>query len=715
MDKQDREKIDAKLCEPVAKIKLTIDGQDVEVSKGATVLQAIETAGIEIPVFCYHPRLKIAGNCRACLVEIEGGPPKPSASCALPATEGMKVKTTSEMVRKAREGVLEFLLINHPLDCPICDQGGECDLQDITLAYGRGQSEFQENKRAVPEKFMGPLVKTVMTRCIHCTRCVRFAEEIAGTPELGGIFRGEKTEITTYQDQPLTSELSGNLVDLCPVGALTSRPYAFRGRPWELSKTSSIDVLDAVGSNIRIDSHENVVKRILPRLNEEINEEWISDKTRHAPCDGLLSQRLDRPYKREKGKLVPCSWEEAFALIRDKMAPLKAEEIAAFAGDLVDVESLFALKEMMGKKGVTYLDCRQDNAYLETTYRASYLFNTTIAGIEQADVCLLIGGHPRYEAPLINARLRKRFLKGGFKVFRLGGDYKPRQGPTFPTEELGDRLSLLEALVEGTHPLSKILASAEAPMLILSQEVLTRPEGAVVLNLAHALTEKYPFRTETWNGFNVLHRAAGRVGGLDIGFVPSDPTMTIEKMLLKAQKGEVKALYLLGADEINFDLLRGSGTFVVYQGHHGDRGAHHADVILPGVAYTEKEGIYVNTEGRAQRASKAVNPPGDAQEDWKILCTLAQVLGVPLPYETLDTLREHLFAQVPFLKEQGLAPEKAWGPLGHSGQVSNEKLPTWESSFYMTDVISRHSRTMAACQSTLDAVASQRQGGQGYA
>lgn len=679
-------------------IKVTIDGKEVHVPKGVTVLQAAEVAGVEIPVFCYHNRLAIAGNCRMCLVEMEGGPPKPIASCAMPASDGMKIKTKSPMVKKAREGVLEFLLINHPLDCPICDQGGECDLQDITMAYGRDRSRFSQNKRAVPDKYMGPIVKTFMTRCIHCTRCIRFAQDVAGVPELGAVYRGEDMEITTYLDQTLTSELSGNLIDLCPVGALTSRPYAFRGRPWELTSVESIDVLDAVGSNIRIDTYGNKVMRILPRLNEDINEEWISDKTRYA-YDGLQYQRLDRPYVRTKGKLREATWDEAFQAIKKALSPLKGDQIAAIAGDLADVESMLALKDLMTTLGCTQLDCRQDGAYLETKPRASYAFNTTIAGIEKADVCLLVGGHTRYDAPLINARLRKRYLKGGFEVYRLGGSYLPKQEATFPILELSDSLAVLEEIKEGTHPLNKKLKTAQNPMLILSQEALRRSDGAVILGLAREIAEQYNFIQDGWNGFNVLHTAAARVGGLDIGFVPKDHALTVPKLLEKAQQGLIKALYLLGADEILFEGLE--KTFIIYQGHHGDKAAHYAHVILPGAAYTEKDGTYVNTEGRVQRTYKATNPPGQAKEDWKICRALSEVLGKPLPYDTFEELRLRLLKDYAIFENTPKIAENAWGVFGKSGKVLTEKI-SYEGSFYLSDPISRHSKTMAACQEALN-------------
>ena len=463
--------------------KLTINGQEIEVDAGLTVLQACEQAGVEIPRFCYHERLSIAGNCRMCLVEVKPGPPKPAASCALPVGDGMEVFTDTPMVKKARNGVMEFLLINHPLDCPICDQGGECDLQDQAMAYGYDGSRYDENKRAVKEKYMGPLVKTIMTRCIHCTRCIRFCAEVGGVEDIGMINRGENAEITTLE-KAIQSELSGNVIDLCPVGALTSKPYAFTARSWELTKTESIDVMDAVGSNIRVDARGNEVMRVLPRLNEDVNEEWISDKTRFA-CDGLKRQRLDQPYLRKDGKLSPVGWPEAFAAIADKVKSVGAGKVAAIAGDLCDVESMFALKELMAKIGSPHLDCRQDGAALDASVRGSYLFNTTIAGIEDADACLIIGSNPRKEAPIINSRLRKRWLMRGFEVGVVG----PRHDLGFDTTYLGAGPETLEAIAKGDSPFADVLKKAERPMLILGMGALARADGAAVLAAARAIAE----------------------------------------------------------------------------------------------------------------------------------------------------------------------------------------------------------------------------------
>ncbi|MCP5362054.1 MAG: NADH-quinone oxidoreductase subunit G [Hyphomicrobiales bacterium] len=675
-------------------IKLTINGQEVTAPKGVTVLQACEQVGIEIPRFCYHDRLKIAGNCRMCLVQIEGGPPKPAASCAMPAAEGMVVHTDSPMVKKAREGVMEFLLINHPLDCPICDQGGECDLQDQAMAYGRGSNRFHENKRAVKEKNMGPLIKTQMTRCIHCTRCVRFSEEIAGVEEIGAVGRGEHMEITTYLEQAVTSELSGNVIDLCPVGALTSKPYAFTARSWELRKTETIDVLDAVGCNIRVDSRGREVMRVLPRLNEEINEEWISDKTRFA-CDGLKAQRLDRPYVRKAGKLQPVSWDEAISTIAARWKDLEPTKIAAIAGDLADLESMWMLKQVMKEIGSPHLDCRQDGVALEGKVRAAHLFNTTIAGIEQADACLIIGTNPRLEAPLVNARLRKRSRMGAFPVGVIG----PEIDLTYNINNLGNNIDIIDDIISGKSEFSKVLADAKQPMIIVGYGVLTRPDAAAIQQKLYTLCEKYGVVTKEWNGYNVLHKVASRVGGLEIGFVPASKGKDVAGILAAAKRGTIESVFLLGADEIDMKPL--ADAFVVYQGHHGDAGAHAADVILPGAAYTEKDATYVNLEGRAQRAVRAVFPPGEAKDDREILALLAQALG-QRPATSLDAVRAEIAKAVPTIAEIDVIVPAKWEAFGKEGEM-DAKSPIKETlkNFYMTDPISRASRTMAECVDSL--------------
>ncbi len=669
--------------------KLTIDGREIEAPAGMSVLQACELAGAEVPRFCYHERLSVAGNCRMCLVEQEKAP-KPIASCAMPVAEGMVIRTNTPMVRKARRGVMEFLLINHPLDCPICDQGGECDLQDQAMAYGFDRSRYQENKRAVRDKEFGPLVKTSMTRCIHCTRCVRFATEVAGVEELGATGRGEHLEIGTYVEKTLSSELSGNIIDLCPVGALTSKPYAFAARPWELRKTETIDVFDAVGCNIRVDTRGAEVMRVLPRLNEAINEEWISDKTRFA-CDGLKRQRLDRPYVRRDGRLQPASWNEAFAAIAERLRGVPGDRIAAVAGDMADVESMMALGDLMAALGSGNIDCRQDGAAIDPGARAGYLFNTTIAGIEQADACLLIGTNPRWEAPLINARLRKRHVMGGFRVGLIG----PQIDLTYPYEYLGAGPQTLTELAEGRHFFAEVLKNAKRSMLVLGTGALRRADGAALLALARQTAEGCGMVQADWNGFNLLHMAAGRVGGLDLGFVPAPGGRDVRGILHGAATGEIEAVYLLGADEIEMPRL--GGAFVIYQGHHGDAGAHRADVILPGAAYTEKNATYVNTEGRVQPTRLATFPPGDAREDWTVLRALSDLLGHRLPYDNLGQLRRRLYAARPRFQRLDIVEPAEWVGFGMAGPVDPTPFALPVVNFYMTDPISRASETMALC------------------
>lgn len=672
--------------------KLTIDGKEIEVDAGLTVLQACELLGIEIPRFCYHERLAIAGNCRMCLVAMEGTP-KPVASCAMPAAEGMVIHTNTPEVHQMRKGVMEFLLINHPLDCPICDQGGECDLQDQAVAYGLDRSRYYENKRSVRDKHMGPLIKTYMTRCIHCTRCIRFAEDIAGVPALGAIGRGEQMEVTTYLDRALTSELSANVIDLCPVGALTSRPYAFVARPWELKKTESVDVMDAVGSNIRVDARGAEVMRVLPRLNEDINEEWISDKTRYA-YDGLKRQRLDRPYVRRAGRLQPASWGDAFAAIAERLSGTEANRIAAIAGDLACCESMAALKDLMAELGSPNLDCRQDGAYLERTPRASYLFNTTIAGLEAADACLLIGANPRVEAAIINARIRKRYrMRGRFPIGLIG----PEVDLTYRYEHLGDGPAAIGRLLAGDHPFAETLKAAERPMLVLGMGALVRADGPAILAAARQLCEAFGMVDEDagWNGFNVLHTAAARVGGMDLGFLPGAGGRDVRGILDGAASGDIDVVYLLGADEIETSRL--DKAFVIYQGHIGDAGAHCADVILPGAAYTEKSATYVNAEGRVQVARRAVQPPGQAREDWAIVRALAEVLGKHLPYDTLDQVRERLARAGEWFGSVDEVVAAEWGEFGAPGELRDAPFAPVIKNFYLTNPICRASVTMAEC------------------
>jgi NADH-quinone oxidoreductase subunit G len=670
--------------------KVTVDGVEIEVAPGTTVLQACEQAGKEIPRFCYHERLSIAGNCRMCLVEVSPGPPKPAASCAVPVAEGQQIKTDSPMVRKARRGVMEMLLINHPLDCPICDQGGECDLQDQALFYGFDRSRFAENKRAVKDKDFGPLVKTQMTRCIHCTRCVRFATEVAGVEEIGATGRGEDMEITTTIGQILTSELSGNIIDLCPVGALTSKPFAFTARPWELRKTESIDVLDAVGSNIRVDARGSEVMRVLPRLNEDINEEWLSDKSRFA-YDGLKRQRLDRVYMRDGGKLREATWDEAFARIADKVKGLDGRRIAAIAGDLADCESMLALKDLMAALESPNIDCRQDGAKLDGKVRASYVFNNTIAGIEVADAALIIGANPRTEAAIINARIRKRWLQDAFPVGVIGAP----ADLTYRAQHLGAGPRTLTDLADGRHDFAPVLEAAERPMIILGSGAVARPDGAAVLAATRAVAEKFGAVRDGWNGFNLLQRVASRVGGLDLGLTPEIGGRDVAGIVAGAAADDIGLVWLLGADEIPMDGL--GSAFVVYQGHHGDAGAHRADVVLPGAAYTEKNATYVNTEGRVQRANAAHFPLGSAREDWAILRAFSAVIGKTLPYNTLAQVRARLIMANPVFAAVDEIVPAPWQDFGTAGAMTAAPFTDPIGNFYMTDPISRASVTMARC------------------
>ncbi len=672
--------------------KAKVNGVETEFEPGMTVLQVAELAGEEIPRFCYHERLSIAGNCRMCLVEVKPGPPKPQASCALPAADNMEIFTNTPMVKKAREGVLEFLLINHPLDCPICDQGGECDLQDETLGYGRDDSRYAENKRAVEEKYMGPLIKTVMTRCIQCTRCIRFITEVAGVPEIGAIGRGEDMEITTYLEKAVASEVSGNVVDLCPVGALTHKPWAFHYRPWELKKTETIDVMDAVGSNIRADSRGPEVMRILPRINDDINEEWISDKTRYA-VDGLMRQRLDRPFVREKKALKPATWSEAFQAVAAKVGKASPDRIGVIAGDLQDAESMKAAKDLFVALGSANIDCRQDGSALGIGAREGWLFNTTIAGIDQADVVLLIGANPRLEAPLINTRLRKRWFAGKLKAGVIGD----RADLTFPYDYLGAGAETLGEIEAGRGAFAEALKGASHPMIIVGQGALARADGAGVLASAARIAGAFNMVRDGWNGFNVLQTAASRAGGLDMGFVPGKGGLSALDMV---KPGALDVLFLLGADEID---LSGTDAFVVYLGSHGDRGAHRADVVLPGAAYTEKPGLYVNTEGRVQMANRVVFPKGEAREDWAILRALSERLGAKLPYDSLEALRAKLFADHPTFGQIDYAPGAATAggfdlaKLGKGGKLKDGAFRGPITDFYQTNPIARASVTMAEC------------------
>ncbi len=657
--------------------KVTVDGVEIDVPQGATVLQACEQAGKEIPRFCYHERLSIAGNCRMCLVEVSPGPPKPQASCALPAAEGQVIKTDSPMVKKAREGVMEFLLINHPLDCPICDQGGECDLQDQSVAYGRGASRYDENKRAVTEKYMGPIVKTVMTRCIQCTRCVRFAEEVAGVEDIGAIYRGENMQITSYLERAVASELSGNVVDLCPVGALTSKPYAFEARPWELTKTLGIDMMDAVGTNVRIDSRGRQVLRVLPRVNDDVNEEWASDKTRHH-VDGLMRRRLDRPYVRKDGRLVEASWAEAFAAIKAANA---GKSVAAIAGDMVDCETMFAAKALVNALGSDLLEGRQTGLAYDVTSLSAVNFNTTIAEAENADVILLVGTNLRWEAPLINTRVRKAVWKKGAKVFGIG----PEVDLTYKTEWLGDDASLVAKLPKAAMD---ALKGAERPMLVFGGGALSVPG---VHGAALALAKSVDAVKDGWNGFNVVHFSAARLGALMLGYAQPGGI----KDIIAAKP---KLTFFLGADEVDFAAF--DKSFKVYVGHHGDKGAHAADVILPAAAWTEKDFTTVNTEGRVQRSEKAVFAPGDAREDWSIFRALADALGVSVGFDSFDECRAAMIAAVPALGVEGLA-DYGWFVPKLDAKPEARTIPSPIKDFYLTNAICRASPTMERCSAEL--------------
>lgn len=664
--------------------KLTINGIEVEVEPGTSILQAAEQIGVEVPRFCYHDRLSVPANCRMCLVEVKGGPPKPVASCAMACGDNMEVLTDSPMVHKARKGVMEFLLINHPLDCPICDQGGECDLQDQAVSYGFDRSRYGENKRAVTDKYIGPLIKTSMTRCIQCTRCIRFSEEIAGISDLGLLHRGEDVEIDTMIEKAVDTELSGNLADVCPVGALLNKPYAFRARPWELTRTETIDVHDAVGSNIRVDSRGGEVMRVLPRLHEDVNEEWIADRTRYAH-DGLKRQRLDRPYVRDAGtgRLREASWEEAFMVIADRIRNTPLRRIGALAGDLCDVESMVALKDLLAAAGIANTECRTDGARFDASVRAGYLFNATIAGIEQADAIMLIGTNPRWEAAMVNARIRKHWLNTRVPIGVWGED----ASLNYPVRSLGNGTTGFAQAVKDFFAQTK----AERPMMIIGSGAFERADGAAIHALMHQCAQEAGVVKDGWNGFNILHRAASRVGALDIGFI--------------AEEGfapqHMDFLWLLGADDIgeSFGFIS-DNAFVVYQGHHGDRGAARADVVLPGAAYTEKDGLYVNMEGRVQMGKRAVHPPGDAREDWKIIRAFSDYVGATLPYNDLGALRARIVAEWPHFGIVDVIQQAPWESFGVPGNIAADGFRNPLSDYYMPNVICRASQTMAECMKT---------------
>ncbi len=687
--------------------KLVIDGKEIEIEEGLTVMQACEAAGVEIPHFCFHERLKIAGNCRMCLVDIEKSP-KPVASCAMPASDGMVVSTNNARVIKAREGVMEFLLINHPLDCPICDQGGECDLQDQAFKYGKGRSRYFENKRSVKDKNLGPLVKTHMTRCIHCTRCIRFCTDVAGVPEMGTIGRGEHMEIVSYLERTLTSELSGNIIDLCPVGALNSKPYAFTARSWELQGTESIDVMDAVGSNIRVDSRGLEVMRILPKLNEDINEEWLSDKARFS-YDGLKNQRLDRPYVKKAGRFQEVSWESALSSIADKFKSTQDESaIAAIAGFTVPCETMFLMKKLLSKLGSDLCDANQLGYKFDLSARGNYLFNTTISGIEKADVCLLVGANPRQVAPVLNARIGKMVRAGNLIVGRIG----EADNQTYKIRELGRDVNILQDLMtisfdstesqnESTSAFAKLLEKAANPMVIVGDGVLVRSDAHAILSLLHKIIQKYKIVRENWNGFNILHNHASMVGALDLGFVYGNSGTGTEEILKKTQNGEIKILYLLGADEIDMSQI-GEDTFVIYQGHHGDAGANRADVILPEAAYTEQDGIYVNMEGRPQFARGAVSPPGSAKAGIEIVNMVARALDFDIKADELSLIRKRMAHEYDTFNHMDEIVANDFLPFKSSIKLNKQPLEKVAMNYYMTDPISRASVTMAKCTKAIN-------------
>ncbi|MEM9838378.1 MAG: NADH-quinone oxidoreductase subunit NuoG [Pseudomonadota bacterium] len=690
---------------------IKVNGREIDVDPRLTLLQACEEAGEEIPRFCYHERLSVAGNCRMCLIEVAGGPPKPVASCAQnvrdlrPGPDGAppELFTNTPMVKKAREGVMEFLLINHPLDCPICDQGGECDLQDQAMAYGRGGSRFEENKRAVENKHMGPLIKTIMTRCIQCTRCVRFATEVAGIDDLGLVNRGENAEITTYLEKAVESELTGNLIDVCPVGALTSKPYAFNARPWELTKVETIDVMDAVGSNIRMDVRGREVMRILPRTHDDVNEEWLADKSRFI-WDGLKKRRLDRPYIREGGKLREATWNEAFDAIAARLENVSPQKVAAIAGDLVPAEPVKALRDLMDKIGSPHRDCRQDGSTLgllpngERAPRSSYTFAPSIAGIEDADAILLVGTNPRIEAPLVNARIRKNWVRNtGLRVGVIGH----LADVTYETEHLGAGPEALSTLLNSDDGFGDVLRQAERPLIILGAGALARDDGHAVMHAALKLAETVGALSEEWTGFGVLHNAAARVGALDLGFLPGENGLHFNQILDGATSGDIEVVYNLGCDEA--DLSKLSDAFVIYQGHHGDAGAKVADIILPGASYAEQPGLFANTEGRIQMTQRAYFPFGEAKDDWAILRALSERIGHTLPYDDLFALRQAIIAEAPSFGrldhvDQGEAPKaEAWAS---AGPLSSEPFQPVFTDYFKTNPIARASDTMTECAET---------------
>ncbi len=675
-------------------VKVTINDKIYEVEDGKTIIQACDDNDIEVPRFCYHDKLKVAGNCRMCLVEVDGSP-KPVASCASGLREGMKIRTDSEMVRKAREGVMEFLLINHPLDCPICDQGGECDLQDQAMVYGRGESRFAENKRAVEDKNFGPLIQTHMTRCIHCTRCVRFATDIAGIEEIGLIGRGEHAEITPYVNEVVKSELSGNVIDLCPVGALTSKPFAYTARSWELKKTESIDVMDAVGSNIRVDSRGQEVMRILPVKNDAVNEEWITDKIRFS-YDGLKSQRLDSAYIRDQeGKLVAADLDAAVEHAAKIIKNTKPKELACVAGDMVDCETLSAAKSLMDALGSDLYDVFSYNVDFDKDNKSSYLFNSKITGIDESDLCFIIGADPKREAPMINARIRKRSLQdNNYKVFSLGSS----KDLTCKYNELGFDIDVLNQIDSGAHELSELMKKSSKPMMIIGYGALTGKNGKSILALLAKIAEKYGVVSKNWNGFNILHRSSSIVGALDIGFAADNSEKNYENIINAYKRDMIKTLIVLADDNMDPNKLKSENGKLIYIGHHGDVAANYADVILPVPAFTEKEATYINLEGRVQKTAKVVEAPGSALEDWRIVGKIAEKLGYKdLAFENKGDFLNMLYKKHPHLNKINQIQEVKWQAIKTNSKIQKQEIKPLGMNFYMTNSVCRSSVTMSNC------------------
>ena len=668
---------------------ITIDNQEIEFEDGMTVMQACELAGVEIPRFCYHDRLSIAGNCRMCLVEMDKSP-KPIASCAMPATEGMKIKTNTDSIKRARKGIMEFLLINHPLDCPICDQGGECDLQDQALHYGLDRSRYEENKRAVKNKYMGPLVGTIMTRCIHCTRCVRFSTEIAGVDDLGLLGRGENAEITTYLEKAIESELSGNVIDLCPVGALTNKPYAFKARPWELNKTESVDIFDAMGSSIRIDTLGKKTLRVLPRLNEEINEEWISDKSRFA-IDGLSKERIDIPYIKRNGKLISTEWDEVLNRITQEISKHGKENTLALSGKFTDIETLFATKYFVQSLGSNFFDCRYDNAQFIENQRSSYLFNSSIQEIDNAEVILLVGTNPRWEASVLNARIRKSYINNDCKIGLIG----KKIDLTYEYSHLSDNIEHLNDLLNDRSPFSELLKNSKKSLMIIGNSAINFRDGKEVLNVCSEIAKKYNISTNNFNGFNVLQQDISKAGAIDIGFYNNDFAQNFDQKIKDHISKFNPVVFLLSCDEINHSILE--GAFIVYLGHHGDVLAQLANVVLPTPAYTEKSSTYVNMEGRVLQTTRCYHPLGESKEEWKIFRSLSNNFSQKLRFNNLSELRNEISNLFPVFKEINNLPSSSKLDFGSSTKIENRVLEYNIKNFYMTDVISRASITMANC------------------